>query len=933
MVGIEVLTNSKYKTYYDKLRSSVAVSEGQLHYLNQLIEEVIVDTKIDNNEKFYQVSKIYFQMLRIFYTIDRLNSVDQEAAIRDGDAVDYVTGSASIDLHEFVEQCRSIDAHIKSVNQEYARYGQIQKVAVNPTIGDQAALWISNLGNEFVSKNRQAQIFFFSESYQKAIDSLEPSEELRSHPSMSEFMLQEKNDSWKYILKALRSSYTKDIDDEIIVSPPTEDGRESYREFLAKKSHKSEEKTKDNIFSKHYSAFVKPKTNIAEVSSGLTAMALTNAVDNIGNEHVNYISKVTNAAILGRSEYSQDKHYKVISGDEKENMRMEKTLLSILVHMQVQAINANLNETYGYEIYDNEKLLRNFIVDGKIDLPTSIDSDQMKFFMSILNEVKFLNDSAYGFYKELYASYMNSEDKSSLQKAVSYLDSPAFKSRMSWMEHQVHLNAQFQNLDKSRMFSRFVYLLKRYAFSVNMISSQSNARFQYERNMLTQEQWSGRFSGNQDYENIEIFLQNYVDFTCSYDVHSLRSLAIMDRHSVSNLKPLQQLDVLTDLLRYSESFNSLPEVIRAKIISEYLLFDDKFAWEKDAVVFNKVTKELGSAINALNNDHYALVTSYDMESKKVDETKIFDAIRSGNSKQLKFLLDNGSSLDQISQDGLTPMQLAVRIDNVVMLKRLMLAVKSTNGKYPLPLKFAVESNSMESVRFMVGVIGTKNIKSNVLHTAVKSKNIPMVATLLELGVNTDIKDQYGNLAIDYVEHSNNELRDVLEGEKPVAKIAMAEEFSSVSLKNNGKSFYKNLAQYFAKKSEGGKLLELIVRSMVYVSLIASIGFFVAAFIWPVNLYLNLAMAFCYLTVILESYVTNVSLPSSTKINNIQLNHGIIGKQQESDVNVPSVLLFPLEKALESSVVQEVSPIFGVKTITDVEADSVEKISFDSCIKV
>ena len=56
-------------------------------------------------------------------------------------------------------------------------------------------------------------------------------------------------------------------------------------------------------------------------------------------------------------------------------------------------------------------------------------------------------------------------------------------------------------------------------------------------------------------------------------------------------------------------------------------------------------------------------------------------------------------------------------------------------------------------------------------------------------------------------------------------------------------------------------------------------------------------------------------------------------EKGSNVGVPSVLLFPLEKAVESNISEETSPIIGVKSITDAKCDEAKIISFDSCIKV
>ena len=85
------------------------------------------------------------------------------------------------------------------------------------------------------------------------------------------------------------------------------------------------------------------------------------------------------------------------------------------------------------------------------------------------------------------------------------------------------------------------------------------------------------------------------------------------------------------------------------------------------------------------------------------------------------------------------------------------------------------------------------------------------------------------------------------------------------------------------------------------------------FLMEKNMLLNLCMIFCYAAVILDSYVNNIVLPSSSKISNVQVNNFVVGGDAVKSLNVSNSLLFSVEKSF-----------------LDSEKDSVRKDSISDC---
>ena len=262
----------------------------------------------------------------------------------------------------------------------------------------------------------------------------------------------------------------------------------------------------------------------------------------------------------------------------------------------------------------------------------------------------------------------------------------------------------------------------------------------------------------------------------------------------------------------------------------------------------------------------------------------------------------------------------------------MLHVKNDGTPYALPLKLAVESNSSETLKYMISVLGATNVKSDILHVAVKRRNIEMVEEILKSGVDIEIKDRYGKVAADYIPYGNNKLRQVLSRE-PINSPEVTGYRDVVDDIKSDSPSSNRLFQYFAKNSKGSTISDILLPTIINLSLLIAVGCFVAAFFYPINLLLNISMTFCWLTVILESYRTTQLLPCVSKLDEVKVSNGFIDPNAVDYANSSCVAIFPLKNALAENKSGLIDPVVSIKKFGGKDKAENKVIPLTSSIKV
>ncbi|MEE3003813.1 MAG: ankyrin repeat domain-containing protein [Pseudomonadota bacterium] len=279
-----------------------------------------------------------------------------------------------------------------------------------------------------------------------------------------------------------------------------------------------------------------------------------------------------------------------------------------------------------------------------------------------------------------------------------------------------------------------------------------------------------------------------------------------------------------------------------------------------------------------------------------------------------------------------------------MVKRIIMDIDrrrqlaGNSGNFPLPLRFAIKNNSIESTPFLLEIIGVNNLSKTIMHEAVKSGNLLMVKLLLNEGVSPNNKDSSGCLPISYVPKDREDMVQLLSG-KPLADIVPKK--SALQSKNaifDSKNI-KKLRDVFSLYGKGANRSDLWMRRGVFILLAISISSFAAAFFYPINLLLNVAMIACYSAVILESYVSNICLPNSPKITEVMLDNTMLGVQRDEGAKVNSALLFPFisdntNNAKSSEIINSVSSNDNDIKLLDKENFAPDNlVALDSTVRV
>ena len=144
-------------------------------------------------------------------------------------------------------------------------------------------------------------------------------------------------------------------------------------------------------------------------------------------------------------------------------------------------------------------------------------------------------------------------------------------------------------------------------------------------------------------------------------------------------------------------------------------------------------------------------------------TRLHIAVVSGNIEPVKFLLENGSNIEEKNLEGNTPLHIALESNNEKMIKFLIEIgsnIEEKNFEGNTPLHIAVATQNEKLMKFLVESgcnLEEKNLKGNTpIHIALESNNEKMIKFLIEIGSNIEEKNLEGNTPLHIAVATQNE---------------------------------------------------------------------------------------------------------------------------------------------------------------------------------
>lgn len=145
------------------------------------------------------------------------------------------------------------------------------------------------------------------------------------------------------------------------------------------------------------------------------------------------------------------------------------------------------------------------------------------------------------------------------------------------------------------------------------------------------------------------------------------------------------------------------------------------------------------------------------------QSTIFDVAREGSLNEIKTLVDENPTLvNSVSEQGFSPILLAVYYENEAVAKYLIEAGANVNTDSPFgtPLMAAVVKGNQELVELILAQNPNVNAVDqngvNAIIYAVMFEQTEIIKKLLETDVDLNHKDKKGKSALDYTEASENE---------------------------------------------------------------------------------------------------------------------------------------------------------------------------------
>jgi len=898
MKGMQACASDEYNKYTSQLHGVASAAEGQLLFLNNNLRSVLLDSSSDLNLRYYRASMMYVQILRIIYTMDRVHSLADGFWNKTSNNLNYVSGVANIDTHLFLKQVKLSCKFTDNANLMYRSNGDIQKAEINKNILSQAALWLRENNKDLSSDSLGACAVFFGGSYDSAMKSLLESGDTGGSSDTSKII----NEDMHYSMQALRDVFTPLSRSIAPLSSSQPKSDASFKDYIqSKKLDANANLELNSIFAKHFMAFRKPKEEYTEVLNDLEERSLS-LVSKIGSNYDWLVHSVSESSFHSKFGINERAITLRWSDEEKEHVKMEKAILPLLTFTQIRFLKSSARDSIIDMQHSEKDMFLSFLHGNEIKLPEKISKSELSSFALASKNPGFMEISMYELYVALDKLHKNSEDKAYLKQASDYFNSPSFLSRLYEISDKMAHYQQSGDNEQYYVLMTLLKSMKQFASSVRYIDRRPGY------GVLSLDEWKREVSWDASYEN----LQHHATFFGSGFVHyynnfNLRSLIAIDRYSYYSTKPLNDVELAVQPLMYSGAFINLPIEMKSKIICEYMLFEGNVLWHKESGVLEHTFSSLQRANDFGVSESIAISAIKGRGDDVIinDHSAVFDVISKGQNRALRALLEKGVNLEQKNTKGLTPLQEAVRLDSLFSVKLIMKEilkrdkVKGGSGKHSLPVSLAIESESTEVLNYFIDILGKDSMSVENLHAAAKKQSYSVVKLLLENGFDPEAVDSHGKKAIDYIAPGSSDLNDLFSGKStdgvPLG-VSMKMMNKALAASGSGKSVFNRMKSAFSACSKGVSSRDLWIRRVCVLFFVLAISSFVLAFIYPVNLFLNLALIFSYSAVFLEMYKNNCILPTSPKVYEVLLDTNILGTNNGSTSTVNNSLFFSLSKS-------------------------------------
>lgn len=143
---------------------------------------------------------------------------------------------------------------------------------------------------------------------------------------------------------------------------------------------------------------------------------------------------------------------------------------------------------------------------------------------------------------------------------------------------------------------------------------------------------------------------------------------------------------------------------------------------------------------------------------------IFDVARSGTVSELQVLIkENANCINELSENGYTPLILATYRNNIEVAKVLINETKNIDflSNSGTALMAAIMRENLDIIKLILAKKANLNLQdtngATALMLAVSSQNIEIIKEILKAGPDLKIRDKFQKQALDYALKTNNNL--------------------------------------------------------------------------------------------------------------------------------------------------------------------------------
>ncbi len=277
----------------------------------------------------------------------------------------------------------------------------------------------------------------------------------------------------------------------------------------------------------------------------------------------------------------------------------------------------------------------------------------------------------------------------------------------------------------------------------------------YERYQdLLRQREKGDYAGDVPEEPTKPVCADICDVASEYgNLNDLSNLIKVSEIEVNVLSEIlyqrfEEDGMMEDIIAYLEqeytTLNLVPELVRLILEGCDVQFDKATPTEKGFL--KPYLKE------AIKQRFEEISTAYRTDRNELGQTPLHIAIQQNEiSKVIELLSENKTSINESDNFNNTPLHLAVRLNNLEIIKLLLQAGADTRVKNKLsetPLHVSAMFGNIEMIDLLLdkdeaGIQDKTDNGHSLLHTAARQNNSEIIKHLIAKGLAVDIKDDKG----------------------------------------------------------------------------------------------------------------------------------------------------------------------------------------------